>query len=106
MTPANPRDLTEATIDRACSEFLEMPGLRLTAVQAQRLWGFDKATCARVLDFLVAAAFLTRDARGTYRRLTDGTAGPLVPLQKGWIEDFRLAGRLETPVLLTTHDAA
>jgi hypothetical protein len=27
------------------SEYLELPGLSLTKIQAQRLWGLDQATC-------------------------------------------------------------
>ena len=32
-------------LQRIQGEFVEMPGLRLTAAQAQRLWGLD-AKCA------------------------------------------------------------
>jgi hypothetical protein len=59
---------------RIRGEFLEMPGLRLTCAQAQRLWGLDEQTCRRVLDRLVAAQFLWRPADGAYARLTDGSA--------------------------------
>ena len=30
---------------RIRAEYLEMPGLRLTTVQARRLWGRDDVTC-------------------------------------------------------------
>ena len=43
---------------RAKAEFLEMPGLRVTMAQAQRLWGFDRSLCENVLDALVRARFL------------------------------------------------
>ena len=39
-------------------EYLEMPGLRLTHAQAQRLWGLDAQTCASVLETLREDAFL------------------------------------------------
>jgi hypothetical protein len=47
-----------ALIDRVRGEFIEMPGLRLTPAQAERLWGLDTMTCRRVIDVLVTAAFL------------------------------------------------
>ena len=45
-------------VDRVRSEFIEMPGLRLTPAQAARLWGMDDASCHRVIAALVRAAFL------------------------------------------------
>jgi hypothetical protein len=53
-----------------------MPGLRLTTQQAQRLWGLDQQTCQTLLEFLVDAKFLCRQAQGTYSRLTDGFVEP------------------------------
>lgn len=47
-----------ALVDRVRSEFIEMPGLRLTPAQAQRLWGLDASACQRVIAALVASAFL------------------------------------------------
>ena len=38
----------EDILRRIRGEYLEMPGLRLTSVQAQRLWGLDARTCASV----------------------------------------------------------
>lgn len=64
--------LSEQTLRRICSEFIEMPGLRLTLRQAQRLWGLDEETCASSLAFLVDAKFLTRVGDRVYARLTDG----------------------------------
>ena len=65
---ATPEQRLESRIQ---GEFLEMPGLRLTFDQAQRLWGLDVATCTRVLETLVARGFLSRDAEGRYARPTD-----------------------------------
>jgi hypothetical protein len=45
-------------IDRLKAEFLEMPGLQLTAPQVQRLCGLEPALCQAVLDALVASNFL------------------------------------------------
>jgi hypothetical protein len=48
---------------RIRSEYHEMPGLRLTLVQARRLWCLDILTCAAALAALQATGFLraTRD---------------------------------------------
>jgi DNA-binding IclR family transcriptional regulator len=53
-------------LQRICGEFLEMPGLRLTLEQAQRLWGLDEQTCRELLAVLVEAKFLCRSADGAY----------------------------------------
>ena len=49
-------------------EFLEMPGLRLTAAQARRLWGLDAATCSALLSALTEAKFLFRTRDGAFMR--------------------------------------
>lgn len=59
---------------RAYSEFLEMPGLRLTCRQAQRLWNLDEDTCRTILEYLTDAGFLCRPGHGVYGRLTEGDA--------------------------------
>jgi hypothetical protein len=59
-------------VRRICGEFLEMPGLRLTCEQAQRLWCLDRDTCLEVLQSLVNAKFLCR-RQGMYMRFTDGS---------------------------------
>jgi len=43
---------------RIRGEYIEMPGLRLTATQAERLWGLDRAACETVLSALVDVEFL------------------------------------------------
>jgi len=59
-------------IDRLRAEFLEMPGLRLTARQVARLCGVDEPMCQAVLDALVDVGFLRANADGTYVRSTEG----------------------------------
>jgi len=59
------------TIERIRAEFLEMPGMRLTAAQIERLCGIEQTTCRAVLEALVDAKFL-RASSGTYTRVTDG----------------------------------
>src|SRR5262245_41570159 len=59
-------------VDRLYSEYLEMPGLRLTIPQAQRLCGVGGMICQMVLDALVDEKFLRVNRDGTYGRLADG----------------------------------
>ena len=61
------------TIERVQAEFMEMPGLRLTASQVRRLCGVDRAMCDAVLDALVDANFLSKRPDGTYARRFDGS---------------------------------
>jgi len=61
-------------LKRIQGEFLEMPGLRLTIEQAQRLCGVERALCKAVLDALVDAKFLCVKPNGMYARLTEKTA--------------------------------
>ena len=75
---------TDVVIQRIYSEFLEMPGLRVTCQQAQRLWGLDRETCLKVLDTLVGVKFLTRTTHGMYARLTDGRAERPSPHDTHW----------------------
>jgi hypothetical protein len=56
----------EALFQRIQGEFLEMPGLCLTQLQACRLWGLDRDTCGAVLSRLVDAKFLTRTRDGAF----------------------------------------
>ena len=43
---------------RIQSEFFEMPGLRLTKPQAQRLWSLDPQFCNNLLETLVSTNVL------------------------------------------------
>ena len=51
---------------RIRSEYIEMPGLRLTLLQARRLWAIDALTCASALNALESAGFLARTRDGAY----------------------------------------
>jgi hypothetical protein len=59
----------EDILRRVQCEFLEMPGLRLTNAQAQRLWGLDARTCSVVVDKLIACRFLFRTRDGAVMRI-------------------------------------
>jgi hypothetical protein len=63
----------EQILSRIRSEYLEMPGLKLTSAQAQRLWAMDQETCSEVLDSLTEDRFLRRRDDGTYARLAEGS---------------------------------
>ena len=55
-------------LQRVQGECIEMPGLRLTIAQAQRLWGLDRAVCDALLGALVEAKFLFRTRDGAFVR--------------------------------------
>jgi len=60
------RSLTDGIRRRAEAEYLEMPGLKLTAAQASRLWHLDVAASVRLLDSMVEAGVLYRARDGAY----------------------------------------
>jgi hypothetical protein len=59
-------------LHRIRSEYLEMPGLRLTPVQAARLWAMDTQHSQQLLDALTMTGFLFRNGQGAYLRVTVG----------------------------------
>lgn len=61
----------ERLLARIKSEYVEMPGLRLTTEQGSRLWGLDRRECGEVLDLLVERKFLAIGDDGTYSRVSD-----------------------------------
>ena len=65
-------------LQRIQGEYVEMPGLRLTAAQAQRLWGLDRATCEKLLKVLVNDNFLSVTRDGSFVR-TEGGPRRVVP---------------------------
>src|SRR6202008_2028807 len=62
ITMTVPQDIVE----RVRSEYLEMPGMRLTPRQLQRLCGIGPSVCDAVLESMVASRFLTVKPDGTY----------------------------------------
>jgi hypothetical protein len=56
-------------LSRIRSEYVEMPGLCLTASQARRLWHLDRDMCESVLSELVETGFLKRSRSGQYLRI-------------------------------------
>jgi CheY-like chemotaxis protein len=53
---------------RIRDEFVTLPGLSLTTEQARLVFDLDHDRCERVLDALVAEAFLSRTPQGAFRR--------------------------------------
>ncbi len=56
----------EDVLRRVRGEFLEMPGMRLTAAQARRLWNLDAAQTEALLTALVETHFLSRTSDGAF----------------------------------------
>lgn len=42
------------------AEYREIPGLKLTMPQAQRLWGLDGEKCEALFDLLISSRFLCK----------------------------------------------
>ena len=68
----------EDVLQRIQGEYVEMPGLRLTAAQAQRLWGLQRDVCDALLGALVDAKFLAQTRDGAFIRM-DGARPTRVP---------------------------
>ena len=60
------------TVDEAMAlmkmEYLEMPELKLTFVQARRLWNLSADVCESALGSLVRSKFLVITREGSYLR--------------------------------------
>jgi hypothetical protein len=65
QAPTNPV-LTPQLLTRIRAEYREMPGLRLTLLQARRLWGVDIMTCSAALTALEASGFLSTTRDGAF----------------------------------------
>jgi len=68
-----PVSAVDQMLRRIKGEFLEMPGLRLTCRQAQRLWNLDAIVCEALLAALVDVRFLV-ESDGVFLQRTDGAA--------------------------------
>ena len=54
------------------AEYAEMPGLKLTDRQIQRLWSLDAVLCDAVIASLIAGRFLKHTHGGAYVRFDGG----------------------------------
>jgi hypothetical protein len=70
-TQTRPTSGIPALLRRIQREYQEMPGLRLTQAQAQRLWDLDTTTSRAVLAILTERGFLKRTPADTYIRARD-----------------------------------
>ena len=59
----------DEVLQRIQGEYVEMPGLRLTPAQAQRLWGLERDVCDALLAALVEAKFLAMTRDGAFVRM-------------------------------------
>jgi hypothetical protein len=66
----------QQVFERIRAEFLEMPGMRLTAKQVERLAGVDRSICQSVLDDLVRAGFLCTWENGSMAGCRMSPTGP------------------------------
>jgi hypothetical protein len=67
------------SLTRIRAEYLEMPGLALTLMQAARLWGSDCAIVEPLLRSLVDNGFLWRTDGGRYVRTDSPNAARRLP---------------------------
>ncbi len=67
----SPSPALDEVLLRVRAEFLEMPGLKLTLRQAERLWGLDSATCEALVESLTESKFLARTREGAIVRRTE-----------------------------------
>jgi hypothetical protein len=58
-------------LDQIRGEYLEMPGLKLTLPQAQRLWHLRERECEGLLGALIDAKFLCRNSDGRFARTSE-----------------------------------
>ena len=58
----------ESLLGRIRAEYWEMPGLKLTPGQAQRLWSLDRESCDALFNDLIGAGFLSRTRDGAFVR--------------------------------------
>jgi len=59
---------SDAIVRRIKAEYLEMPGLKLTEEQAERLWNLSRPMCEGFLEALVDSHFLLRTRDGAFVR--------------------------------------
>jgi hypothetical protein len=71
------------------AEYMEMPGLRLTFWQAQRLWNLSEERCERALNTLVATGFLVQNGDACYTR----PASPTTASTRRRVRSRRNGGR-------------
>jgi hypothetical protein len=64
--------LNQQLVRRIRAEYVEMPGMKLTIGQVQRLCGIEQPLCKAALESLIQARFLCIKSDGSYVRLEEG----------------------------------
>jgi hypothetical protein len=89
---------SEQMLQRIAGEYREMPGLRLTAAQAQRLFHLDSKACSEVLSELVQRKVLSCEADGRYTRMDEGaTVFPIRRMAKAQLDSSAPVLRARAP---------
>ena len=65
------RHASEQVAELIRMEYVELPGLKLTFWQTQRLWNLPEDLCRQALTVLTQSRFLTRAADGAYSSSSD-----------------------------------
>jgi hypothetical protein len=73
----------DEVLQRIQGEYVEMPGLRLTTAQAQRLWGLERDVCDALLGALVDAKFLARTRDGAFVRKDGALPRQITNVRRG-----------------------
>ena len=73
----------DEVLQRIQGEFVEMPGLRLTPSQAQRLWGLERDVCDALLGALVDAKFLSQTRDGAFVRQDGALPSRVTSVRRG-----------------------
>ena len=73
----------DEVLQRIQGEFVEMPGLRLTPAQAQRLWGLERDVCDALLGALVDAKFLSQTRDGAFVRQDGAVPARVTNVKRG-----------------------
>jgi hypothetical protein len=73
----------DEVLQRIQGEYVEMPGLCLTAAQAQRLWGLERDFCDALLGALVDAKFLSQTRDGAFVRLDGALPTRVTDVRRG-----------------------
>ncbi len=71
-------------LDRIRGEYREMPGLRLTLAQAQRLWQVERFECEAALATLVTDGFLAVTSDNAYIAQPSTARVGFKPLKATW----------------------
>jgi hypothetical protein len=72
----------DEVLQRIQGEYVEMPGLRLTPAQAQRLWGLERDVCDALLGALVDAKFLAQTRDGAFVRMDGATPAQVSTIRR------------------------